>query len=469
MTPGQKTRVLSPLEAVALNIALSGTALSDENLAGFFDENVRPDPHLLAEMEIQVAASSDAIDLEIPPHEQQDTNLQRGIQASLGLDLGPNPLWVPPLSTPTDRLVRRLSAPASQKAAAVAAAATITAAAPPPAVAVPQPATAAAVLANHVAATNADAGIRAQIHAPAPQHPPPQAPPQVHATADGNAPRTYVVQAVFPQTTGVNRLTLTFHADADQIATWEADPTTLVAYRAGGATDRVATVQEGAELIKGVLNLPVGTVRMGAAHPANSQLAPPNLFGINGVPADLGAALILQRVLCTSDLTLFISTLNPAFDGVMGSIEGLAFHNTPAGAQGVATAVVDRLSRTQAFIQLVLSHRDALPAHWSIQQVLNAVLGSITIVPIELDSGRGGVRVAWHVFMMVTTHNITFYNSIRAAFAGIEFITTWNNTGHVRADMGCRICLSIDHPTGLCPFPLVPGWMGPTPTLAPHR
>ncbi|KAJ7252881.1 hypothetical protein C8J57DRAFT_1237704 [Mycena rebaudengoi] len=26
----------------------------------------------------------------------------------------------------------------------------------------------------------------------------------------------------------------------------------------------------------------------------------------------------------------------------------------------------------------------------------------------------------------------------------------------------CRICPSIDHPTALCPFPDVPGWLGPT-------
>src|ERR1700761_8339645 len=28
--------------------------------------------------------------------------------------------------------------------------------------------------------------------------------------------------------------------------------------------------------------------------------------------------------------------------------------------------------------------------------------------------------------------------------------------------MQCRICLGVDHPTGLCALPAVPGWRGPT-------
>ncbi|KAJ6458209.1 hypothetical protein C8R45DRAFT_1031973, partial [Mycena sanguinolenta] len=151
----------------------------------------------------------------------------------------------------------------------------------------------------------------------------------------------------------------------------------------------------------------------------------------------------------------------------MGIVEGLTYPNTAAGAQEAAAAMVDTMSRTPNFVQLILSHRDALPPTWTVQQVLDHVLSSVAVVPIELDSGRGTVRVAWRVFMAVTTHRIPSFNAIRNAFASLSFITTWNNTGRVRADMACRICPSIDHPTGLCPFPLVPGWMGYTPTTLP--
>jgi hypothetical protein len=72
------------------------------------------------------------------------------------------------------------------------------------------------------------------------------------------------------------------------------------------------------------------------------------------------------------------------------------------------------------------SHRDALPAHWTIQQVLNTVLGSIAVVPLELASPLGP-RVVWRVFMMVTTTNIVFYNALRASFSRVLFFTPFNH------------------------------------------
>jgi hypothetical protein len=88
---------LSPLETTALTIANLGTGLTDENLAGFFDENVRPDPHLLVQLEFTVAASvesnaladllaNDPADLVRDVDAQEQADLERGIQASLGLD-----------------------------------------------------------------------------------------------------------------------------------------------------------------------------------------------------------------------------------------------------------------------------------------------------------------------------------------------------------------------------------------------
>ncbi|KAJ6449269.1 hypothetical protein C8R45DRAFT_146720 [Mycena sanguinolenta] len=380
----------------------------------------------------------------------------------------------------TQARATRAGTDAARHAAAYATANALAAAAPPRGMAQFRPATAGAVphgagltaaaeaaaarLAAHAAAEHDRTG---EIHAPAPQHPPPQEAPVVHPTADGNAPRIHITPGPFPNVTGRNRETLTFNTDPKQIGVWDSDPTTLVAMVSGGSTDRVADAQSIARLAEGVLNLPDGHVRAGAAHAANPQLPPPNLFGINGVPAGLGVFLIEQHVLSTTGLTTFITTLDPPLEGFMGTVEGLTYPNTAAGAQEAAAAVVDTMSRTPNFVQLILSHRDALPPAWTVQQVLDHVLSSVAVVPIELDSGRGTVRVAWRVFMAVTTHRIASFNAIRSSFAQLLFITTWNNTGRVRADMACRICPSIDHPTGLCPFPLVPGWMGHTPTTLP--
>ncbi|KAJ7829011.1 hypothetical protein B0H14DRAFT_3465974 [Mycena olivaceomarginata] len=43
-------------------------------------------------------------------------------------------------------------------------------------------------------------------------------------------------------------------------------------------------------------------------------------------------------------------------------------------------------------------------------------------------------------------------------------MTTLYGTARLQRAFRCRICPSIDHPTPLCPFPELPGWLSPTPT-----
>ncbi|KAJ7841662.1 hypothetical protein B0H13DRAFT_1910126 [Mycena leptocephala] len=278
------------------------------------------------------------------------------------------------------------------------------------------------------------------------------------------------------------------NADPVQISRWGLG--TLVAYVSGGSSDPVAEAQDGTNLITNYLNMQPGQICVGATNTANSLLPAPNLSGIDGVPPGLVAPLIRQRILSTTAVTLFVFTLFPSLSGFMGIVEGLTFANSPTSVQEAVNTIVHSLSTATTFIQLVMSHCDALPAHWTIQQVvrtgstevwsqhkpvslrmsngliLNAVLGSITVVPLELASPCGP-HVVWQVFMMVTTTNIVFYYALRVAFARVSFVTAFNNTGRVRNDMSCRICRYIDHPSALCPFPNIPGWMGPTPTSLP--
>ncbi|KAJ7020567.1 hypothetical protein C8F04DRAFT_1196479 [Mycena alexandri] len=489
--------VLSPIDLEELTIRTLGATsidLADPNLGNFFDEHVRPDPFVLAQLErvsaAEVNAESDALLVaEVERNAQRaveaenERNLQRGLDESLGrATTSPHGASTsrrpagesgsPPKRARVDagnvRVTRASSAAAQQAAAAAAAAIN----APRPATAAPSiphyPTFAAAAAAHTANNAGAAAPAPAPVAAPAPQHPPQGAPPVAYTTYDGLEMRAFITPCVnLPETTGTDFDTLALNADPAVIQTWRNTPGTIAAYVAGGDRDSTASAHNGAELIANVTNMPAGVVRMGAANAANTSLPAPNLFGITGLTPDLAAELVRLRMLCTQAITLFIITLAPHFSGFLGLVEGLTFLNTPAGAQEAVNAITHTLSTNTNFIQLVMSHRDALPAHWSIQQALTAILGSLTVTPIELLSGVGSTRVVWRVFMMVTTRNMVFYNAIRAAFRQVVFVTAFNNTGRVRDDLSCRICRSIDHPTQLCPFPDVPGYVGPTAATLP--
>ncbi|KAJ7750840.1 hypothetical protein B0H16DRAFT_1887702 [Mycena metata] len=443
---------LSPLDITARTIAHTGTLLADENLSGFFDEHVRPEPHFLADMEHAIAAEENlgpnAL-FHAPEQEQRD--FEHACQASLGVappvadgasssrrPEGPGS-GSPPKKTRTDTLIRVTRA---SSAAAAQAAATAVAAATAPLVAIvnPRPAAAAAAPPAPREGTVPPAGAAPapeSVLAPALQHPQPAVPVVNPRMYDGQALRVFVTQGPFPETTA-NPVARLRNVDTSQVPTWHNTPGTILT--------------DGADLISGSTNVPRELIRMGAANAANPRLPAPNVFGITGIPPDIAALLLSDRVLSIKQVTLFLYSLVPdESSGFLGNIEGLTFPNTPAGAQEAANMITQTLSTTPAFIQLVMNHRDNLPGHWSIEQALTAILGSIAVSPIELLSPRGP-RVIWRVYMMVTTRDATAYTAIRAAFAPILFVTAFNNTG-VRGDMFCRICESIDHPTLLCPFP----------------
>ncbi|KAJ7719051.1 hypothetical protein B0H16DRAFT_1700427 [Mycena metata] len=363
---------LSPLDITARTIAHTGTLLADENLSGFFDEDVRPDPHFLVDMEHAIAAEE---------------------------NLGPNTLFHAPEQEQRDFEHARQASLAQAAAAAVAAATTplvaIVNPAPPPLLRRPLPLVRMTgeteLTPKHLVPLAGAAPAPESVLAPAPQHLQPAVPVANPCTYDGQALRIFVTQGPFPETTAdpVARLR---NVDTSQVATWHNTPGTILAVVSGGTVNPVSESQDGADLISGSTNVPCELIRMGLANAANPRLPAPNSSGF------------------------------------LGNIEGLTFPNTPAGAQEAANMITQTLSTTPAFIQLVMNHRDNLPGHWSIEQALTAIHGSITVSPIDLLSPRGP-RVVWHVYMMVTTRDATAYTAIRAAFAPILFVTAFNNTG----------------------------------------
>ncbi|KAJ7226213.1 hypothetical protein C8J57DRAFT_1252811 [Mycena rebaudengoi] len=218
------------------------------------------------------------------------------------------------------------------------------------------------------------------------------------------------------------------------------------------------------------LNVPPGTFRVGIAGTEDPCSHAPNAGIIAGLPQFLVNTIVAAETISTTAITFFTLPFVPVFTRDLGIIVGLGHDDTAAGA--VAACLDIQASLTQelnpAFMQHILDNRDALPAHFTSDQVIAAFTASIHVVPIHLATS-GGLQTEWRVFAIVTTHNTARYYGTRAAFTSIIFFT-FSHGARVRADMNCEHCFSIDHPTGVCPFPLTAGWMGnthPAPAPAP--
>ncbi|KAJ7220948.1 hypothetical protein C8J57DRAFT_1254145 [Mycena rebaudengoi] len=525
LTDHNTPHILSPIDvdaptfgALDAHTIATSTLLDDDSLGGFFDtaaadtttleraieaslattpEEACPDPHFDAEMRLAMERSLGRN----TDSSSQDASTSRRPTGASG-----SPPKRPRIDTSrTTRMTRASSAAATQAAdaagaALVAAAGSISAPAttarppvvlptthtpfPPPQGSAVPPLPANTTVAQQAipAAVQAGAAVTGAVPqaaaAAAPQvaaaavvaaaaallAPPPGAAAQNWATFDGNPPRAFITATDnAPHTVGVDRAFLTNNADANQMRVWDQTPDILLVYVGGGSSDPVADSHLTSALITDVINMPPDVIRVGAASAADARLPTPPAFAVAGVPPALGAELLCLRVLCSTAVTLFVTELHPALSGFLGIVEGFTFPNSPQGAVEAANAILTTHGTSNNFIQLLVSHRDALPANLSIQRVLETVLGSISVTPLELLSPRG-CRVVWQVYMMVTMTNAERHCAIRTAFSQVTFGTDFNNAGHVRADMRCRGCFSIDHPTPICPFPLIPGWMGYTAT-----
>ncbi|KAJ7763074.1 hypothetical protein B0H16DRAFT_507340 [Mycena metata] len=247
---------LSPLDITARTIAHTGTLLADENLSGFFDEHVRPEPHFLADMEHAIAAEENlgpnAL-FHAPEQEQRDFEHARLSTPAKRALVSPPPVadgasssrrpegpgsGSPPKKTRTDTLIRVTRA---SSAAAAQAAATAVAAATAPLVAIvnPRPAAAAAAPPAPREGTVPPAGAAPapeSVLAPASQHPQPAvlvANPRMY---DGQALRVFVTQGPFPETTA-NPVARLRNVDTSQVATWHNTPGTILAVVSGGDSE----------------------------------------------------------------------------------------------------------------------------------------------------------------------------------------------------------------------------------------
>ncbi|KAJ7219858.1 hypothetical protein C8J57DRAFT_1536909 [Mycena rebaudengoi] len=505
LTDHNTPHILSPIDvdaptfgALDAHTIATSTLLDDDSLGGFFDtaaadtttleraieaslattpEEARPDPHFDAEMRLAMERSLGRN----TNSSSQDASTSRRPTGASG-----SPPKRPRIDTSRTTRMTRASSTAATRAADTAGAALAAAARsisapattarppvvlptthtpflPPQGSAVP-PLPANTTVAQQAIPAAVQVGAAVAAAAAALLAPPPGAAAQNWATFDGNPPRAFITATDnAPHTVGVDRAFLTNNADANQMRVWDQTPDILLVYVGGGSSDPVADSHLASALITDVINMPPDVIRVGAASAADARLPTPPAFAVAGVPPALGAELLRLRVLCSTAVMLFVTELHPALSGFLGIVEGFTFPNSPQGAVEAANAILTTLGTSNNFIQLLVSHRDALPANLSIQRVLETVLGSISVTPLELLSPRGR-RVVWQVYMMVTTTNAERHRAIRTAFSQVTFGTDFNNAGHVRADMRCRGCFSIDHPTPICPFPLIPGWMGYTAT-----
>ncbi|KAJ7789895.1 hypothetical protein B0H14DRAFT_3502309 [Mycena olivaceomarginata] len=186
------------------------------------------------------------------------------------------------------------------------------------------------------------------------------------------------------------------------------------------------------------------------------------LWLVAGLPPHLAQAVIDQQVVSTSRITLFVIPYDMPVIGYVGTFGGFTLPNSQGGADAARDLLQAAIRMDREIAQFVQTHRDAFGPHISAEQAWDIFSNSVAVEGIELLVNNT-TTVAWHLHVTPPTNDNGAWLQLRRLFGRLCVMTALHSTARLRRSYRCRICPSITHPTGLCPLPRLPRWLGPTP------
>ncbi|KAJ7235963.1 hypothetical protein C8J57DRAFT_1248066 [Mycena rebaudengoi] len=252
--------------------------------------------------------------------------------------------------------------------------------------------------------------------APAPAHAGAGAPPADAAaplplwlTTDGLPPRgsyTPTPARGFPGIVYSRELLLQGYPEGLMRLNEEVDHLKLFVVVSGGNGASMHMHVQLCEAIGGYLNIDPAGFTLSTLPTAHNGTSPA-LWLVADLPNNLAQALINKPVISSTNITFYPIPYAMPIIGFVGIFSGWTIPNTNEGATLALRFLRTAIAESSEITQFVQTHRDAFGPQVSAAQ-------------------------AWETFL----------------------------TSIVR--IRCCICPAIDHPTGLCPLPHVPGWLGPT-------
>ncbi|KAF9472506.1 hypothetical protein BDN70DRAFT_938136 [Pholiota conissans] len=180
----------------------------------------------------------------------------------------------------------------------------------------------------------------------------------------------------------------------------------------------------------------------------------PYHFLITGLSQMAVNMLIYMKVAASAECVAFFIPVTMQNSEYLGTIEGLYFNS--AAADRVRTAVQNSLRTEGSTLTYLREHLPQDP------EVANKLIDSITVEPIEIIDQGGDKVTVWNILCtpppLPHADYVTWMDKVRK----LELLDKYGGRGtfRVQRQFHCIACQSVSHPTGLCPFPLVKGWLG---------
>lgn len=197
-----------------------------------------------------------------------------------------------------------------------------------------------------------------------------------------------------------------------------------------------------------------------APKPKNNSRQSPISFLVYNV-TEQQAQILLERCVWSSiALTFSVSAFYPNCPEYLLSIKNLTIQDEKEVRRTVYETWHDEASFT--FLQTIYQH---FPENVKEQasHALQAFTNSLKVSRLDTKLPGNTLAPVFNVYAdgpLIGNDNT--WSQIRAFLASREYTPQTQDPGTtIIAPYRCSICHAADHPRGLCPFPIIPGWNGP--------
>ena len=198
----------------------------------------------------------------------------------------------------------------------------------------------------------------------------------------------------------------------------------------------------------------------------------PRSFLIHSLSKAHYQLLLRQRVWSSPDITFRIATPRPKCPDLFFTISEVSTL-APLAIQEMVKTIwnsPETRDKLEALVQEFLVANDLQP-----KPKLQAFIDSVHVVKINIQVTGGKQTPAYNVYASGCFIRIPkLWTDIRTYLSNLPYGV--HKIGRGKAQIGqfdCKICHAADHPRGLCPFPNIQGWKGPTgvpePTTDPNN
>jgi hypothetical protein len=221
----------------------------------------------------------------------------------------------------------------------------------------------------------------------------------------------------------------------------------------------------------------LSTAHAGAAHArvytptvvANGKIdsnRSPYILAVKGIPAEVGATLTQWRIFSNPNATFRILP-PPSYTPThifLGAIANLRAADNAGDRTACANFIRRTLTNdqvTRSFITANANLPARLPPATRYNNLVNSVRVSHIGIRAKLDTDTSRLRPIWRVYVASPSDDIAVITELIRLFRRLIFFDTELSTGKIIDNFSCKGCKAVDHPSGLCPFPDIPGWHGP--------